>query len=136
MNWICFQNFCLLISRKKNYIKLYTLLDGTWARHLLEWICTNVLMCISFRIFNVLWPTSCVFRDAVGCQTNSYSKYQNGSFHQLISVSHQMWIHSLTMTELDSKSEISLEGHTILSKIGKLTTTHSPRVREYTNFPV
>lgn len=32
------------------------------------------------------------------------------------------------MTELDSKSEISLEGDTMLSKLGKLTTSHSPRV--------
>lgn len=33
------------------------------------------------------------------------------------------------MTELDSKSETSLEGDTILSKLGKLTTANSPRVR-------
>lgn len=32
------------------------------------------------------------------------------------------------MMEPDLKSEISLEGDTILSKIGKLTTAHSPRV--------
>lgn len=33
------------------------------------------------------------------------------------------------MTESDSKSEISLDGDTILSKIEKLTTSHSPRVK-------
>lgn len=34
------------------------------------------------------------------------------------------------MNELDvtPKNEISLEGDTIISKIGKLTTSHSPRV--------
>lgn len=32
------------------------------------------------------------------------------------------------MMEPESKGEISLEGDTILSKIGKLTTAHSPRV--------
>lgn len=32
------------------------------------------------------------------------------------------------MTELDSKCEISLEGDAMISKIGKLTTSHSPRV--------
>lgn len=32
------------------------------------------------------------------------------------------------MTELDSKNEISLEEDTILSKLGKLTAVHSPRV--------
>lgn len=30
--------------------------------------------------------------------------------------------------EPESKGEISLEGDTIISKIGKLTTAHSPRV--------
>lgn len=35
------------------------------------------------------------------------------------------------MTELDSKSEISLEGDAFISKIGKLTTSHSPRVNIY-----
>lgn len=32
------------------------------------------------------------------------------------------------MMESDSKSETSMECDTILSKIGKLTTAHSPRV--------
>ncbi|XP_055323463.1 serine/threonine-protein kinase greatwall isoform X2 [Sitodiplosis mosellana] len=40
------------------------------------------------------------------------------------------------MTELDSKSEISLEGDTILSKIGKLTTVNSPRVPSIKDFSI
>lgn len=44
------------------------------------------------------------------------------------SASGKQTIYGLKMTELDSKSEISLEGDTILSKIGKLTTAHSQRV--------
>ncbi|XP_031626005.1 serine/threonine-protein kinase greatwall [Contarinia nasturtii] len=40
------------------------------------------------------------------------------------------------MTESDSKSEISLDGDTIISKIEKLTTSHSPRLPSIKDFSI